>query len=152
MKSPLKPSAGAWYWLRFPDGWRPFSVRLDEVADEEATGHYVIWQQAAAELAKAWAPVMKRAYQELFSELSDCHYGFPRGRVVIRHNGMENVYWGEEKIVADRRAIEARFGLTQATWRFDEHERVILPEKQQVRQVLGLSEDWSAVDPEDLFA
>lgn len=147
-----QPSSGAWYWLRFPEGWNPFTIRLDEVFDEEATGHYVIWQQAASALAKAWALIRKADYQDLLHELADCHYGFPRGRVVIQPDGAANVYWGEEKIVSGRRAIESRFGLSQATWHFDDHERAILPEKQQVRQLLGLTEDWPAVDPDDLFA
>ncbi|KAF0093291.1 MAG: hypothetical protein E1N59_2983 [Puniceicoccaceae bacterium 5H] len=146
-------SSGAWYIVRIPQGWHVWTVRLDEVDDEEETGHYTMWPEVAVFLGRAWSAELGKPSTLLRRQLMDHPHGFPRGRVVVS-SGAATIFSGlEPQVDALRPFIESAFGVTgHARWQWDDHERVISEDKRAVQGILGLAEDWPSVDAEELFS
>jgi len=138
-----RPSEGIFYVARFPEGWKPMALRFESGVD---VGHPVFWGQKVVPcLARAWSPVLRRSVAELASALDLCEYGFPRGRVV-RQGARHLIYHGNNLtpfMKIRRPAIESIFELAcAARWEDDEHERCLSKDKDTIRQLLRLHEDW----------
>ena len=85
---------------------------------------------------------------EYYPIISTAYAGFPRGR--IQKVGRKfKVYHGSdfEKLVS-RQSILDQFGIDsdQAVWEFDDHERVLTFDKETIKKVFNIKEDWRSVD------
>lgn len=102
-------------------------------------------------LADAWAPALNLPHGRLLRALEAHIYGFPRGRVVVHPRKKASVYWGGEMIFSAKDELETYFGIKGvASWRVDDHERCQCEDKNAVRSMLRLREDWESVSPDDL--
>jgi hypothetical protein len=129
--------------VRFPELWEPVVLRFE---DGQEAGHPDFWlQRVMPRIAQAWSKVLHRAPKDLESELRLSEYGFPRGRVV-RQGTRFRVFHGHDMepfMGIKRSAIEASFGITGlARWLGDDHERCLREDKESIRQVLELRENW----------
>jgi len=75
-------------------------------------------------------------------------YAFPRGRVTkvgtkyVIYHGNDLQPW----MKVTKRQIEKVFGVTgRCRWEFDDHERCQTPDKEEMRRLLRLKEDWPSV-------
>ena len=112
-----------------------FSGRGDEI------DHSQYWETTVAPLlADEWKLSNSQA-----SELSLLVYGFPRGRVVrvrnsyIFFNGEDYSQFATIKQIANAFSLNSGFA-----FKFDDHERCQLEDKQALRALLNLQEDWKA--------
>jgi hypothetical protein len=84
----------------------------------------------------------------LTRELKKYPYGFPRGRVA-HVQGAYRVYHGSDiphSSKIKRNFIEVMFGIKgKAKWIEDDHEHCLLADKEAVRDILAIEEDWEAV-------
>ena len=75
-------------------------------------------------------------------------YAFPRGRITASGRRFI-VYYGrnfEPFMQCERKAVESHFGIQgRSVWEFDEHEQCQELDKERVREVLHLQDDWKAV-------
>jgi hypothetical protein len=145
---PLPPSQGIFYLIRFPEGWEPVISRFSE---GQEMGHPVFWRmQVVPHLTLRWAPILKRNHIDVETDLRPCEYGFPRGRVVSKGKGRFSVVHGNEfmpfmKITPAH--IETLFGIAgMAKWLEDDHEHCLREDKDPVRQILRLKENWKALE------
>jgi hypothetical protein len=141
---------GIFYVAPFPQGWRVVRWHLSSQSDK---GHPYLWAAKAVKfLAWEWgAEVDRRLPKEdrLRQQLAMLVYACPRGRIV-KVGKRFKVYHGndlEPFMDITRAWIEARFDIAgRATWEFDDHERCQQPDKEAFRKLLGIKEDWKAVD------
>lgn len=90
---------------------------------------------------------------QLASELRLCEYGFPRGRIVRQATRYVVLHGNdlEPFMRIKRTTIEALFGISGcARWCEDEHEHCLADDKQAVREILGIEEDWRHTELTDL--
>lgn len=145
----IRPSEGIYYVVRFPERWELFTLRFDTGHE---SGHPDFWQQhVVPRLSRRWTNVLGHSVGQLELELRRYEYGFPRGRVV-KQGKRFLVYHGrdlEPFMKIKRTAIEALFGIVGlARWKEDEHERCLREDKEPIRQILQLWEDWRNVIPD----
>ena len=145
-----QPAEDIFYVIRHPDGWRAHAQRFNDGRD---IGHPDFWEQRlAATVAAAWHLRRHLPAAVLESRLGLCCYGFPRGRVLKRGRQFVICHGNDLKpfMGVTRRNIERLFGIERiAKWEEDEHEHCQVDEKETVREVLHLVEDWPAVGPFD---
>jgi hypothetical protein len=140
---PPGPSEGIFYVVRFPRGWESVALRFDQ---GQEVGHPEFWrEQIVPRIAREWSRVLNRAARALETELRMLEYGFPRGRVV-RQATRFTVFNGNDLgrfMKVTKAAIEGRFGIIGlARWQEDDHEHCLREDKEAVRQLLHLREDW----------
>jgi len=144
----VKPTEGIYYVVRFPNGWRLMACRFDE---EGELGHPSFWRYwgVAALVAKEWQAKLRTASPRLTEDdLELLVYAFPRGRVTklgtkyVIYHGNDLQPW----MKITKRQIEKTFGVTgRCCWQFDEHEQCLTPDKEEMRRLLRLTEDWPSV-------
>lgn len=148
------PTTGCYFVVRLPVGWQAIAFREDEFPGEP--GHVELWTQEyglAEWLARQWAAPLGKKPRLLAAELSECWYGFPRGRVT-KSGSQFQVRQGADltrKMNVTRPALEALFGIQPRTtrktrWIFDEHERCQRGDVESIRSLLRISETWKAVE------
>jgi len=101
----------------------------------------------APALAHQWAAVLRADARELKRVLKILAFGFPRGRVskvkdhfVLYHGNDRKPFMHLSKEV-----IEHSFRIVgRCRWQYDEHERCVGFEKEELQRVLRLTEDWPA--------
>ena len=123
------------YWVaRVPKGWQLFAFPGD------SRDHSDVWEEKMVpRLAQEW-DVREEPLQLLT-------YAFPRGRV-LKSMGKYVIANGEDlkpSMGVDKAQIEQAFGLTGAKWEYDDHERVSEYDKEEIRNLLGIEENWEAV-------
>lgn len=147
-------TTGCYYVVRLPLGWLAIAFREDEFPGEP--GHVELWAREyglAEWLARQWAAPLGTNPERLVTELSECWYGFPRGRVT-QNGSRYQVRHGADltrKMKVTRLALEALFGIqprpTRKTrWIFNEHERCQRGDAESIRSLLCISETWNAVE------
>ena len=144
----VPPAEGIFYIVRFPEGWEPIIARFSGGLE---MGHPVFWRERVVpHLSLRWATVLKRSRIDLESELRPCEYGFPRGRIVRQDERFCVVYGNEFKpfMKIAKASIEKLFGITgKASWSEDDHEHCLREDKQPLRHILRLKENWDHFDP-----
>ena len=146
-----KGSDGIFYLVPFPEGWVVRPIRFDQCADPDF-GHPGYWEEVVAEvLAKKWHSRVAKEYptpNDLRAELLPLVYAFPRGRITGQGRKFI-VYHGrnfEAFMKCERKVVESHFGIQgRCVWQFDEHEQCQELDKERVREVLRLRNDWKAV-------
>ena len=146
------PTTGCYFLVRLPLRWLVIAFREDEFPGEP--GHVELWMQKyglAEWLARQWAAPLGKSPGLLVAELSDCWYGFPRGRVT-RSGSQYQVRHGADltrKMNVSRLALETLFGIQsrascKTRWICDEHERCQREDMESIRSLLRISETWNA--------
>lgn len=134
---------GLWYVVRFRKGWRLVSVNVTSTSD---FGHEWFWESCVApQLGAEWnKPVWN------VRRLRGCVYSFPRGRVVRVGQGHVVYHGGDFEFFVSRSEILRVFNLSSRTrFRLDQHERCLNFDKEAVRAILRIKEDWSAAPLDD---
>lgn len=139
IERPKSYSEGIWYLVRLREQWTLMAHRFSGQGHE--IDHSQYWEKTVAPmLAAEWKLSNHQA-----SELSLLVYGFPRGRVVnsrdgyIFFNGEDFSPFATKKQIANVFSLHSGFA-----FRFDDHERCQFEDKQALRVLLNLKEDWQA--------
>lgn len=130
---------------RLPPAWTtdvadPFADIPEKIIDDPERLERYLQKRSAKHRAEKEIPLTK--------QLKKHPYGFPRGRVACVH-GAYRVYHGSDipnssKIKRD--FIEVMFGIKgKAKWIEDDHEHCLMADKEAVRDLLAIEEDWEAV-------
>ena len=132
---------GIWYLARGIKGWGLYTHVFNP--DSKVLYHNVFWE-------KLLAPRLARHYKltrQAAAELALCPYAFPRGRVT-KIGAELRVYHGSDWMpFITKDAIESAFNIKgKARWFEDEHERCITHDKDAVRKLLQIADDWKAVE------
>jgi len=143
---PSRPCEGIYYIVREPSGWRLAAWRFAAGQDQE---HQAMWEtDVAPALARQWANVIGSDARQLERGLKILAFAFPRGRV-SKVKDQFVVYHGNDRkpfMHLSKKAVEQAFHIVgRCRWQYDDHERCVGFEKEEIRQVLQLTEDWPAV-------
>lgn len=138
----LRPSEGAFYVVRYPTGWRLFGIREDDFGG--SVDHSEIWDMVSADLADKYSKKLKISAGELLNRLQNHPYGFPRGRVTIFERQQKILWGGEKQVSSVAPAIQRLFSVRRADWETDEHEQCQKEDKDAVRRILKIRENWPA--------
>jgi hypothetical protein len=140
-ESPLNTAGGVYYVLRYPKGWR-FEPNKNDIDPE--TDHRGLWEELSFVLASQWAPIIATPRDQLYAQLLLLHQAFPRGRVVVqglrhfvRHGGNLQSWMG-----VSHHRVEAYYGLSAPEWVLDSHECCPCAQKEQLRKLLNMNDDW----------
>ena len=141
-----KASRGIFYVVRYPAGWELITTRFE---NGEGADHSEWWEtKVVGMVAEKWAARLRLGQNILEDDLKLLVYAFPRGRV-SRVGNRFNVLQGrdiEPSMAVTRRMIEDAFGIVgQCSWRFDDHEQCQECDKDTIRRILHIREDWRAV-------
>ena len=141
------PCEGIYYVVREPTGWR-LAVQHSETDNDPQ--HQAMWEEETApELASQWATVLPMDAGELEEQLKILVFAFLRGRVTKLKDKFV-VYHGNDLqpfMKITRAEIENAFGIAgKCRWALDEHEQCIQFEKDELRGLLQLTEDWPATE------
>ena len=142
------PVTGIFYRVRLPSGWKCTSFRDDEVQGEP--GHPDVWggpNGVAAFVARMWSGHLNRSVRHLYEGLERCRYCFPRGRVTSGGQHFKILNGGDftPQMRISRPRVEQIFGVKgHAEWSFDEHERCLASDVEEIRGLLDLTETWPA--------
>ena len=139
------PCEGVYYVVREPSGWRLAALRFNAGEDYQ---HQAMWENdLVPALARQWSAALRRDAQELESLLKIMAFAFPRGRITKVKDTFV-IYHGNDLrpfMRVNKKNIEHAFRVVgRCRWQFDDHEQCVGFEKEEVRQALQLSEDWSA--------
>ena len=137
-KEASNKSEGIYYIACINGKWKVEAFRTDQYGDID---HVRIWEEHLA-------PYLARIFklnEEDASLLKLSYAGFPRGRVV-KIGKKYLIYHGKDyKKLVRKDEILAPFGITDAKFEFDDHERAIMEHRDTIRQLLNLNETWPAV-------
>ncbi len=141
------PSEGVYYIVREPTGWR-LAVQLSAPGEDHQ--HQAMWENdLAPALAGQWAAALRRDAGELEDILKILVFAFPRGRITKVKQAYV-VYHGNDLLPSmdvSKKDIEAAFGIAgKSHWKLDDHEQCVRFEKDELRSVLRLAEDWPATE------
>ncbi len=139
----IQPTEGIYYVVRFPEQWGVMCLRFQPGQD---VGHPDLWTQHISRfLAIKWSEIIGSTESHIWNLISDSPYAFPRGRVV-KQRTRQIVFHGDDLeafMGVSRDLIETAFGLQpKVKWQRDDHERCQSLDKEFVRSVLKLGEDW----------
>lgn len=99
-------------------------------------------------VAVQWAKTLRWSATDVLQEIRLLTYAFPRGRV-SRVGNRYFVLHGADLTTSmkiSKRMIEQPFGIAgNCSWHLDEHEHCQADDKEQMRDILGIKEDWDAV-------
>jgi hypothetical protein len=140
----VTPTEGVYYVIRRPEGWELFSYRFDEFPE---TDHSEAWETFVAPvLAHVWQDKIRKPARYIENALILASYAFPRGRVSQTTPGKFVVLHGEDQDKVSPKRIEQAFSISgRAKWEFDIHEQCQKEDRDAVRQLLGIKENWRAV-------
>jgi hypothetical protein len=140
------PSDGIYYVARFPQGWKLIFYRYAE--NPEDCDHSEFWEKHICKfLAPLWAKALNKPTQQIEQALHLHTYGFPRGRISAKDGKIYVLHGSDLKPFhkVKRVDIERAFGIySKARWTDDEHEHCQDYDKQMLRELLGIKEDWEA--------
>jgi hypothetical protein len=144
----MKPTEGIYYVVRFPNGWHVMPCRFDEEGEMSHSSYWRHWGLAAV-IANEWKTVKFTNLKAMTEDdLESLMYALPRGRVTkvgskfIIYHGNDLQPW----MKVTKRQIEQAFGVTgSCRWVMDDHEHCQLADKEELRRLLNLKEDWPAV-------
>ena len=140
------PSEGIFYVVRYPAGWKLLATRFQQ---DEDTNHYDWWEASVAStVAAKWAKRLRVTPKELEQELALLAYAFPRGRISKVGRRFLVLQSGDitPPMNIFNAAIEAAFSIAgRCSWQFDEHEQCIAADRDEIRRILRISENWNAV-------
>lgn len=140
------PSTGIYYIIPTPKRWEFIEFVFDNVTYPDTMNHQDAWENEVIHyLGSAWEYTLNSP-AKLTAHLLKLHiYGFPRGRISLL-DGKRYVVLNGNNIIPEMKitksAIEKAFGLHRPTWEFDQHEQVVADDKQAVREILKIKEDW----------
>lgn len=139
----LEPSGGAYYFVRYPLGWDIYAVRDAEWGHMD---HPDLWAELVVpQLAGAWSKALKMPAKGLEKALRLHSYGFPRGRVTGHGHRWLVLHGGDAKTISKPR-LERAFQITgMATWERDMHEQCQKDDRDALRRILKLKDNWPAV-------
>ena len=136
------PTDGIYYVVRYPDKWDVFAYRFDNFPEID---HTALWcDHVAPVLARCWGRALRLSPAKLEKSLTLHAYGFPRGRVTKMGMQFRVLYGGDAPFIPNSR-VEHAFDLAGAKWERDEHEQCQAEDKEAVRSLLRIKEDWKAV-------
>ena len=138
---------GIFYVVRFPEKWQLYVYLF---SPSEDIGHSEWFERTvASNVATAWAKTLGMNPRRIEVLIKNLCYAFPRGRVTKAHNHILILHgedltpeMGEDLFFDIERAFLIR-GLFH--WTFDDHERCQQADKDAMRNILGITEDWPAV-------
>jgi hypothetical protein len=139
-------SEGIFYVVRYPSGW---NLLVNRFEGSDGIGHPQWWEATVAALVAAkWARRLKIAPETLEQEILLLTYAFPRGRVT-KVRTTHRICYGADLDLATYNlmaAVEDAFNIKgRLSWAFDEHEQCLMFDKEEMRRILHLREDWKAV-------
>ena len=140
------PSDGIYYVVRFPQGWKLIFCRYAE--NPEDCDHSEFWGKLISQfLVPIWAKALKEPAKQIAEALHLHTYGFPRGRITVKDGKIYVLHGSDLKSFHEvkRKDIERAFGIYgKARWIDDEHEHCQDYDKQMLRELLHIKEDWEA--------
>ena len=144
LTEPALPTDGIYYVVRYPDKWDIFAYRFDNFPE---TDHSALWTDYLAPiLSRIWSKALKLSPQILEQELSLHTYGFPRGRVTNMSGRFKVLHGGDTTALVPASRIERAFDLSgMAKWERDGHEQCQGEDKEAIRSLLKIKENWPAV-------
>ena len=115
-----------------------YFLRPDSTID-----HSGFWEHTVAPtLAKEW-----RLNVAQTAELTLAVYGFPRGRIVPSGKGWRIFHGNDYRPYTSRAEIISAYSLKNPIrFQFDDHEQCQSSDQWVVKSLLGLTENWPAVD------
>jgi len=132
---------GIWYLIKGIKGWGLCVNKFSP--DSTMLYHPAFWERHLA-------PRLARQYKltrQAAAELALCPYAFPRGRVTRIGGGFRMYHGADWMPFVTKDAIEAAFNIKgKAKWFEDGHERCIAHDKDAVRRLLQITDDWDAVE------
>jgi hypothetical protein len=142
----LPRQIGIYYVIPLPTRW---SILTSHFTDKRQYDHSWLWEKIVCpHLVYFWCAKLRKHPLFLEEQLLEHVYGFPRGRVACL-NGVYHVYHGADLPRArgmSRRIIERTFRIRgRVKWVEDDHERCLLADKDAVRHLLAVEDDWPAV-------
>lgn len=140
------PCEGIYFIVRFPVGWKLLATRFEHGED---MNHYDWWEASVAStVAAKWAKRLRVTRKKLEQELALLTYAFPRGRISKVGRRLLVLQSGDltPAMNISKEAIEAAFGIAgRCSWQFDEHEQCIAGDRDNIRSILRIPENWNAV-------
>jgi hypothetical protein len=137
------PSAGIFYVVCNPQGWGIYPYRFDRFPE---IGHPEFWETVVAPvLARRWRPNNPPRFRELEAKLLNHPYGLPRGRIAEVGRQFVVYHGNDFSGLVERDQIEGAFDIQKrCRWQFDDHERCLTADKDEVRAHLGIKGGWPA--------
>ena len=147
LKKRAQAEVGVYYVVRYPRGWKLYPLQEGVFGDYR---HVEGWRRfMAPELASAWASILGANQNQLEQQLLPLHLAFPRGRIERAAAAREFTVFQADDLLptgVSRATVEQAFGLgsERVNWTIDEHERCRTDQKNAIRQILGITEDWAS--------
>jgi hypothetical protein len=146
LKKRAKSEVGVYYVIRYPRGWKLYPLQEGLFGD---VTHIEGWRRfIASELADAWATTLNADSGQLTQQLMPYHLSFPRGRIERVAINEFTIFQGDDlssSMGVSRNTIEQAFGIMNANWTLDPHEKCRTDHKDAIRHILSISEDWSSI-------
>lgn len=142
----MKSTEGIYYVVRYPTKWRLVS---DPFIGGRDNDHYKWWEEVVAGMvALEWAKPLGQDATALQKAIRLLTYAFPRGRVSRVDNRYLVLHGGDltASMKISKKVIEQPFGIAgNCSWHLDEHEHCQADDKEQMREILNITDDWDAV-------
>jgi len=94
------------------------------------------------------APHLSRLFgkEGLLEEIKEQIYAFPRGRLE-KKGRIYAIYHGDDfQGMVARQEVERLFGVCgKSSWKWDEHERCLYEDKEALREIFQITQDWPSV-------
>lgn len=131
------PFTGAYYWIPLPRGSWSFLVFPNAFYESGEAGHVDVWE----DVVRILAGLHQLISHGLLSQIENCPYGLPRGRVVRMGSGDWGVAHGGdhpdgldlESTVADAFCLNE----VHPNFFFDEHEQMLPGDRHHVELLIG---------------
>lgn len=142
-----KTKPGIYYIVRCPKGWE---LIANPYENGDGPDHSEWWETTVAGIvATKWAKRLRTTPAALEQQIKLLAYAFPRGRVTEVGEGQSMIYHG-----CDFRPHNHKFAFPIVHafdvagvyhWKIDEHEHCQQWDKDEMRRILRIREDWKAV-------
>ena len=141
-----KPCEGIYYVIRCPTGWEAVFYHFDVNGDYN---HYDWWEESlSAQVAAKWVKALRKSAETIRQDIRLLTYAFPRGRISKVGRRFLSLHGADltKPMNVSKKIIEDAFGLSErVSWQIDEHEQCQSDDKEQMRRILRIPEDWNAV-------
>ena len=140
------PSSGLYYTCRYPENWKFEFVRISDYCENSPGDHRNWWcKEVADKLSTSWARHLRTSFRELYPQIATLAQGFPHGLVSLHSNRVlyaSRPPPGGESLESK---VTRSFGLNDQTrWEESRSENVLFTEKEALRALLCIPEDWPA--------